>query len=196
MEYKGYTIEVKQDEIPESPREWDNLGTMVCFHNKYNLGDKHEITSSDFNSWNEVENHLKKENDIAIILPLYLYDHSGLRIKIGSFQGHLPQGHAEFDSGMIGFIYITKEKIRKEYGCKHITKKWIEKVTGYLENEVKTYDQFISGDVWYYVVEDENGEDIDCCGGIYGQDEAENQAKEMVDHEIKKHGEQLKMELV
>ena len=30
INYRGYTIEIDQDEFPESPREWDNLGTMIC----------------------------------------------------------------------------------------------------------------------------------------------------------------------
>ena len=30
------------DPEPTSPREGDNLGTMVCWHSRYNLGDKHD----------------------------------------------------------------------------------------------------------------------------------------------------------
>ena len=38
-EYKGLTIDVHQDPEPESPRDWCNLGTMVCDHRRYKLGD-------------------------------------------------------------------------------------------------------------------------------------------------------------
>lgn len=38
-DYKGYTIKIYHDEDAESPRDWDNLGEMVCFHRRYNLGD-------------------------------------------------------------------------------------------------------------------------------------------------------------
>jgi hypothetical protein len=184
--YKGYTIKIEQDEYPESPREWDNLGTMICFHNRYDLGDKHDLNSKDFNSWNELEAYLRKENNIAIILPLYLYDHSGITMNTTGFS-------CPWDSGQVGFIYITKEKLRYEYSCKKITKKWIEKVTGYLNNEVKTYDQYLMGDVYGYTVEDEDGEQIDSCVGFYGTEEAENEAKSIVDGEVKKHGEQIEM---
>lgn len=37
--YRGCTIRIESDDSPESPREYDNLGTMVCFHSRYNLGD-------------------------------------------------------------------------------------------------------------------------------------------------------------
>ena len=40
VEYRGYTINIYQDENSESPREWDNAGTMICSHSRYNLGDE------------------------------------------------------------------------------------------------------------------------------------------------------------
>ncbi len=89
---------VMQDEDPENPRRaWDNFGTMVCFHRRYDLGDKHDIKHEDFSGWDEMEDYLRKEKGAVIVLPLFLYDHSGLRMKVGSFRGLLPQGHAEFD---------------------------------------------------------------------------------------------------
>jgi hypothetical protein len=42
--YKGYQIKIEQDELDESPREWEPLGTMVCWHKNYELGDKHSYT--------------------------------------------------------------------------------------------------------------------------------------------------------
>jgi hypothetical protein len=39
MEYKGYKIKIVFDEDIWSPRDWDNLGTMVCWHRRYKLGD-------------------------------------------------------------------------------------------------------------------------------------------------------------
>ena len=37
--FRNYVIKVEQDDMTESPREWDNLGTMVCWHRNYDLGD-------------------------------------------------------------------------------------------------------------------------------------------------------------
>jgi len=198
--YKGYTIEIIQDDLTDS-REWDNLGTMICFHNRYNLGDKHELKSENFNSWDEVESYIKKEYDPAVILPLYLYDHSGLRIKVGSFSGLLPQGHAEFDSGMVGFIFVSKEKARKEYGWKLITKSRIEKLTEHLINEVDVYDQDISGDVWKYSITKEDDSEIyEVLGGLYGYDYAMQEAKNTIDamikNEQKNNGIQQELEFI
>ena len=182
--YKGYTIKIDQDDIDESPREWGTLGKMVCFHNRYTLGDKNDFDKDDFQSWGELEKAIRKTEDTRVIAPLYLYDHSGLRIKIGNFYGLLPQGHAEFDSGQVGFIYVTNEAIRKEYNVKKVTKNMIEKALKVLENEVKLYDQYISGDIYRFFIEDADGVEVDSCGGNYGYTETLEEAKRIVDGEV------------
>ncbi len=39
-EYRGCTIRLEYDRGAESPRDWCNVGTMVCWHRRYNLGDE------------------------------------------------------------------------------------------------------------------------------------------------------------
>lgn len=162
-----FTVKIEYDDNPMSPREWDNLGTIVAWHRRYKLGDEQpSYPPSEF-----------KPEEHAIALPLYLYDHSGLRLKVGSFDGLLPQGHAEWDSGQVGWIYIDAEKIRKEYGVKRISKKLLATVEGYLRADVKTYDEYLSGQVYGYVVEDENSEIVDSLWEIYGLDYAREKGK-------------------
>ena len=201
QEYKGYLIEIEQDDDCSTSRDWDNLGTMICFHNRYQLGDKHNLKSTDFNGWDEVEAHIIKEYNPAVILPLYLYDHSGIRIKVGSFRGLLAQGHAEFDSCMVGFIFVSKEKARNEYGWKRITKAHLEELTKHLTLEVETYDQDISGDVWvYHITKEDYSEINEVLVGLYGYNEAVQEAKNCIDtiikYEEKNNGIQQTMELV
>jgi hypothetical protein len=200
IEHRGYTIEVCPDPDPMDPRkEFDNLGTMVCFHRRYELGDKLDLRAEDFRGWDEVEEHLRKSLGAGIVLPLYLYDHGGLRMKVGSFQGHLPQGHAEFDSGQVGFIYITADKIREEFG----DSKSLEEVADYLRSEVDLYDDFLSGSVYDYRILDPNGEEVDACGGFYGYDHeksgllgsARDEIDAVIAHEEKLYGIQQKLQL-
>lgn len=40
-----YILTIEYDPYPGNPREWDNLGTMVCWHSRYNLGDSHHYES-------------------------------------------------------------------------------------------------------------------------------------------------------
>lgn len=166
-EYKGYTVKVYHDADGNNPRDDDNLGIMTCFHRRYNLGDRNGgLRAEDFSGWGEVEVALKAKGHM-LIAPLYLYDHSGLRIKIGSFDGLLPQGHAEFDSGQVGFISTTKERIRAWRRHKRVTKKAIKWAEAFLEGEVEQYDDYLSGNVYGYVIEGPDGEDMDSCWGYY-----------------------------
>lgn len=157
-----YTVKVVQDTDPESPRDWDNLGTMICWHSRYLLGDESrgKHTSQVYGTPNDFRRSDEYRN-AAVILPLYLYDHSGITMSCAPFS-------CPWDSGQIGYIYVTKDKVRAEYSVKRISKKTLALVTKCLQQEVTTYDEFLTGQVYGYVVEDENGEHIDSCFGFYG----------------------------
>jgi hypothetical protein len=145
-----------------NPREWDNLGTMLCNHNRYSLGDK-SFNSNDYDGWiGALSGEAGRENDI-IFLPLYLYDHSGITMNTTGFSD-------PWDSGQVGWIYVTKEQVRKEYSVKRITNKLYDKVLDILRSEVETYDQYLTGEVYGFTLEDEENGVDDSCGGFYGHE--------------------------
>jgi hypothetical protein len=173
---KKFELEVVQDTDPESPRDWDNLGTMVCFHKRYELGDKTDYRTEDYDSWEELKEGIIKNEGEVVILPLYLYDHSGITISTSPFS-------CKFDSGRIGFIFVSKYKIKKE-GIDET------KVEQYLIDEVKTYDQYLTGDVWGYNVYEittcdkghKHKELVESCYGYYGHDECESEGQSLLEH--------------
>lgn len=175
FDVSGLTVRIVQDTDAESPRENDNLGTMICWHRNYILGD---YTNKDlpYDSPSDFQEWVDKDKETAIVLPLYLYDHSGITMSCSPFS-------CPWDSGQIGYIYITKEKIRKEYSVKKITKKLLERVTGYLVSEVKEYDDYLTGQCYGYVIEDEDGEHIDSCWGFIGDlDYVRKEATDVAKH--------------
>lgn len=168
-------VEVVQDEDPINPRSDGNLGKMVCWHRKYDLGDKHEFKSpDDFRAeWNK---------DNAVILPLYLYDHSGITMNTSGFS-HCDPGH--WDSGQVGYIYVSLDGIRSEY--KKVNDETIALATKVLQGEVEVYDQYLRGEVYGYVVKVTKhckacgrSEDkiVDSCWGYYGVKDALEAGKE------------------
>ena len=197
---KKFSYRIEHDDDPMSPREWDNLGTMYCWHSRYNLGDEQPeespvgqrirlvdilglIPESYYDDWGSIsDGNLEKIEALFekhyISLPLYLYDHSGITMNTSGFS-------CGWDSGQVGFIAVSKADIRKEYGWKKITKKRVQQIKEYLIGEVESYDKYLTGDIWGYIVQDDEGNDYDSCWGFFGQEYCEAEAKTAVEYEIK-----------
>ena len=216
IEYRGFNINIEADNPINSPRDWDNLGTIVCWHSRYNIGDKHDyISPSDFvydlmiecnletdklnddfdtelTSEEFIEKYLDKLYNKCIILPIYLYDHSGITINTCGFS-------CPWDSGQIGWIYVTHEKVKQEFGWKIVSKKRREKIEKYLTGEVETYNQFLTGDVYGYTIEPKDtNKEIKCngsCWGFYGCDYEKSglleYAKSDINYAIRQYKEQV-----
>ena len=147
-------LEIFVDENPINPRDGRQFGIMYCFHRNYSLGDPHELEKEDV--------HKIKKDSKNIVLPLYLYDHSGLRISTVPFS-------CPWDSGQVGIISVSKKDVLKEYNCKRVSKALTEKVKVRLNAEVEIYDLFLCGEVYYFKLSID-GKDVDSCGGFYGSD--------------------------
>jgi hypothetical protein len=137
-ENKNFKLEVVQDENPESPRDWDNLGKMICFHKRYNLGDKHDFNIKSFNQF-------IKENK-CFVMPILMYEHSGISLSLS----HEYPFNDRWDAGQLGFIYVTYEDIKKEYKIKSISKKTLEKVKDMFKNEIEVYNKYLNGEVYMF----------------------------------------------
>lgn len=163
------TITIKQDSNPESPRKWSNMGTMIAFHGRYALGDEgHGFDTEDYNGWDDMEAGIRKQfGRDAIILPLYLYDHSGITMNTTGFS-------CRWDSGRVGFIVAGLDKVRECFGIKRVTAKQRQRAVESLVSEVAVYDQYLTGDVYGFVVEDDDGNVVDSCWGFYGSDPFKN----------------------
>ena len=191
-----HELHIVYDSDPDSPRNWDNLGTMICVHSRYNLGDVHykskleclqHIATSlgiteiinDLDMYKEIYDDEEQLQDWInsredfVILPLYLYDHSGITMSTSAFS-------CSWDSGQVGYIYCSTDKILKEYGTTDLDT--LTKVENILEGEVETYNQYLTGDVYgfelYKVKTCNEGHKhldfLDSCHGFYGDNWKEN----------------------
>lgn len=211
-----YRVIVVQDTDPLNPREdWDLLTGMICWHSRYNLGDKiknkgtvadtllrliklydgeifnkHEkFTDANYRELNFHELNLEylmtHFEKYYISLPLFIYEHSGITMNTTGFS-------CSWDSGQIGFIYIDKKKYLKEFSYKKMTKKRMEKAFSLLRDEVDVYNRFLTGEVYGYLVydtTDDSGLDdlVDSCWGYF--EDTESVLAEgvwMAEHFIKK----------
>ena len=169
----------------------DKQKASWCIDKTYDTGNIEDLCSGGWYVEDDIIEDLGFEDckrllkDKVFYLPLYLYDHSGITMSTGSFGD-------PWDSGQVGFIYVTKEDIEKEYGA--FNEKNLETAMSVLQGEVDIYDQYIQGDVYWYrlekflggtvageevspqeaLYEDIFWEEIDSCGGFYGGDVTEN----------------------
>lgn len=177
------TVEIWQCDTG-SPREDSNLGTFVGLHRRYDLPyEWQELSKGELNarckSWGDVLGTILLEqriagDPVAAILPIYAYDHSGFFI---STQVEPYWFHYSWDGGQIGYIFITQSKVREEYGWQRVTAKRKAKLEEYLAAEVKTYAQYVCGEVYGYTITTPDG-DVESCGGYYGLDEVKKAAAE------------------
>jgi hypothetical protein len=186
--YHGHTIKIFQDFDPETPREWSNLGTLICWHRRYRLGDSHpfdspevflrDLAGASAQSDLSMEQLRARAARKAILLPVFLYDHSGLAMNTIGF-------HCPWDSGQVGYVYVTREAVRKEYTAKRVTKTLRDKVEDILRAEIVSYDAYLGGRVYGYVIE-RDGEEVDACWGFFGDYELDclSEARAFVDQLI------------
>lgn len=226
VESKNWKLEIHPDDSPESPREWDNLGTMVCWHSRYGLGDNHDYKEPDdfldamtdeeanerwwdreyrkrgiqglnsnpyFEAYNELVKDFRqfkidKLDKKLIILPLYLFDHSGITISTSN-RDFKAFDSAGWDWGQVGFIYTEKAEVLKEYGWRKWTKARVEKIENHLRSEVEVYDQYLQGDIYGFVLTKRlpcghwDEEDYNSCWGFYGSNWKTNGMREHLDKE-------------
>ena len=168
----GMKVTVSVDEYPSNPREGCNLTTMICHHRRYSLGDVKE--SEKFNGYDSLK-ELKQAlveyyGEMAYIEPLSLYDHSIQTLAIG-------EPTDRWDSGYVGFIFVTKEQARAWFKVKRITKSILKKIEKLAQSEVKEYNKvWLWGEVYnlelkkvFTNIEDENDcieESMDYIGGF------------------------------
>lgn len=170
---EGRILKIYMDEDPQNPRtEFDNFGHMVCFHRRYDLGDQHDLDSNDFGGWDEIEQHLIKEKGAVVILPLYLYDHSGITIRTHRFS-------CQWDSGQVGFIYATRQDILENWQVKRLSKQLKEQAENLMIAEVGEYDDYLTGNVYGYTYEDDEGNELWSCWGYSGSDAPDRIKEEM-----------------
>ncbi|MBW2997990.1 hypothetical protein KY321_00485 [Candidatus Woesearchaeota archaeon] len=164
-------VVVVYDEDSESPRAWDNLSTMAIKSSRYNLSDNLDFTIPNDVTFEEFEEYLIEEQGAVITIPLWIYDHSGISLNTSKV--------CRWDSSPVGYAFVTKETLRKEYNVKNVTQKILEKARAVIKSEIETYNQYLMGQVYAVRVNEikicdlghEHKELIESISGFYDVDD-------------------------
>ena len=119
---------------------------------------------------------LRKSN--VVILPVFVFEHSGISISVSDFGDR-------WDSGQAGWIYTTKDKVKEtliNWSARYkdvngnfvdVTEEnWREAAIENLKNEIKIYDMYLQGEVYELITEEYDKEsndwvDGDVCSGFF-----------------------------
>lgn len=195
--YKAVAV---YDSDPLNPREdWEPMGTIVFIREKsgrFNLSDKEDVTENSLYvyKWNEeleeeeeikvgLVDYMKAEYNAVAYIPLEYVSYSCADVRLRECS----EERAE------GIIYVSKEKLIEEYGS--VDDETIAKAMSYMKGELETFNHYLEGEVFGFVVQDMKSEDdhVDSCWGFYGYDHKESglyeQAKDAVDYLAKKEEE-------
>lgn len=159
FEHAGLTVTIEYDEDPPNPRtDYDNAATIALYdRRRYAWGD--DDAPQDPESIAEAANAPGVES-----LPVWIYEHSGVALTTGDRHGQFAD---PWDGGQAGYVYMTPEQIRENFMVKRITKQIRERARQLMRAEVATFNDYINGRVYEYVIEDEDGNYLDSCSGFF-----------------------------
>lgn len=184
--------ELVYDPDATNPREWDNLGTILIAPKKSHWianRDSAVATSipfgnSPYEHWENLRREqLKlKKSDIAIAYPITKYEHGGISLQLGYKSG--------WDYAAVGFIYITKETLRKEYDVTRITKNIIARAESCLQSELDMLTGWLNGDCYGWQIKEYALTDdglaweevgiLDDCWGYFDKEHARDDMEDML----------------
>lgn len=150
-----FRLLIQRDDDPQNPRtEYDNFGTMCHWHPNMDVGEERVTQPCNQEEYDELT------EDYGIVVPVYMYEHSGIALSTQPFT-------CAWDSGQVGFIAVTMDTVRVNYLLgpgDPISDEIQNKAIALMQTEVKIYDDFINGNVWGFTLE--QMETCDCCGNI------------------------------
>ena len=193
-------LKIIYDSNCQSPRKDDGkIGTIAYKSRNYTLGEESISDPIDWlaakigwsedriyklakkNDWryysDEVKNYLEVVFfDKFIALPVYKYEHGGIAIATSPFG-------CRWDSGQIGYIYTTKAVIKEVMCISKVTKKDVEKAIASMEAEIVYFNEYLQGENFGFIIEDEEENELDSCWGFIGGDFEKNGMIDNIDWE-------------
>lgn len=157
----AFSLRIEQDTDAQSPEEWgDDALFLVADHRQFYVKPPKESTFESV-----VEDYKKTHH----VFGLEAYIHSGVVLAL-SREGSFPDRN--WDVSQLGAVFVSKQEWK--------TRKAAEKAA---RGHIETWNQYLSGDVYGFIVEDSDGEHVDSCWGFYGgEKDALAEGKVMLRH--------------
>lgn len=168
FELRGYAVRIIADTDAEAPNNTEPDLFLVTTNNRYFCPD---VPCSPHTSFDIGMVGAGEHDGEYFRFPLYMCQHSGTALSLTPLS-------CPWDSGQVGFVLVNRRDWRNDE----------DKARESAESYVETWNQYLSGDVYGFEIEDSDGNKIDSCWGLYGLDYAISEAKDNVPDEPCLHG--------
>jgi hypothetical protein len=148
----GVRVRIYPDQNPMSPGEWDNLGTLYLTDRDYGFA---EHVSTEYH---DLPVFIRAHRIAGrVVVPVRFNDYGSCGATI----------HATHEIDANGYIVADPKEVAANLA---LSPTWNAK--NCLRGEIKTWDDYVRGNVYGYVLtgpEDEDGAPLDSCWGFYGE---------------------------
>ena len=175
-----------------NPREGDNLGTILIAPSKAHWVANRDVAvdisipfgNNPYEHWQNLcrEQLNLKKSDIAVAYPITKYEHGEIYLSLGCESG--------LDYAALGFVYVTKETLRKCFNVKRITKSIIARAESCLQAELDMLTAWLNGDCYGWCIKEyaltddglewEEVDILESCWGYFDQEQAIADMKDML----------------
>lgn len=174
-EMNDYFFNIRQYSWTDSPREGREDSKLAIYHKRHNFVNETQFNTDNYGSWHELKQAFIADEAIAVILPVYMYEHSGYVFSTTPFG-------CKFDSGQVGYIFMTKSKAYEIFKCKRLSKSLIAKINEWLISDVSDYSYWCNNEVYDYILVDKDYDVVRnfADGNIYGYSETIDNIKKTI----------------
>jgi hypothetical protein len=150
----AYTVEIVQDDDAQSPAEWadkDGAFAVSAMRSYWTPGNPLGVRTTDLP---ETREDFEEEHAAEYwTFPVRAYVHSGVSLSLGS----AGQFGCMFDSGFAGWVLVARSSWPDAEAAERAA-----------ESVVNEWNDYLSGNVYGFVVRDADGDTVDSCYGYTG----------------------------
>lgn len=166
------TVTIHPDESSECPMDWDGQWKLYSFNYRHSSSaNPHDF----FDEYGNVPIGLQRKLSVGTAFWLSYFEHGSCLWGRRGTMSHMPD--FRWDGAEMAGILLWENPVT-DMGAKTLDDR-AKDADGFLE----TYTNYCNGNVYGYVIENEDGEHVDSCWGYYDDNSLKEAVKEAVDGE-------------
>jgi len=183
IEKGGFIGNIYPDENCNNPfDDMDGMGNFSCWNNSREEESKYcELLGFDIDTHERVG----KPHNLAVEIDKY--EHSGISYSVRG-EGM----NCRWDTSKGWAVWFPDKCALEDIMTRKTKKAQRNRAVVMARQACELFNQWANGDVWYYNIEDTDGENLDSCGGFYGMEAVKEEVNSQIDYLVKERQANLK----